>query len=1098
MASRGGYEGGSATGGKIRRRPPFRAAAASPYARPAAPIHPASRCSEGSGWLARLISGGASRLLSSVFRKPPPQLAAPTLWEPALVDAPYSPPPPPLENDILEEENGGGTANNLSTDNPENSAIDGDDCLSSCCNGSMDLEELLKQKTFTRSEFEYLTGLLRSRTIGSNTVQSEINNIKQTLSPKKEKGSRDLPVDFSIRSYNVADQVASPAELAKAYMGSRCSEGPPLRLRLHKPSSLSVKSIESGTIQIAKSPKAPLLGSSRLSASTPFDRLGSNYRTPNKSAIHKMSSSPYFKAPVSSTDICGTVSSSYQTANSIHTFGRQLLKRKNIALNNETDSVGPIRKMHQRYNRVSSLSETWPGYREYPGSHATKLDEDFEHSTQTQKRLCLAEVDNGTLGICGNNFVQAPAQSTEMAAKILKQLDTLVSSPSEKESSPEMKQKLGNALDVEDSISQRKEISSQGSLLESSSSFIQEYSLLKNRNVAAIFAPTAIDVKTVDAMSNGSALPGSKSSSELITSPKDSLELDHCSGSIEIEKSYSPVQEHTANNSGTTNKENPPAVSLRSYSPSNLMLSSEIKQTKMLSSSNGFSFPVMAPPVAHSQAPPTPTMASPPALHVGKHKSSALPSVPVTSVENAPWILRQVSEESSVSDKHNKKLNGEIPPISSKGAGHVASFTSNPVTLSNGLAHTSKSTASAVLASDGSNNSFLSTNTVSSTSLLPPFSSQPGLETSFTSAQKFGGIQFKAEPIITLPFSMHSNSTGGSFTFSNTGPSSSSTSSKTFASITSQLAKAPTSGSANAPYNFSPNFGGASLLAAQDKSKVGSSTAALNFSPHFGSVNLVASLDKSKVTSPESMLLAGNQFARPGNSNSLCTQSSATKSDLMSPDKSNMGSLPFGSAPLSPSTFSSSSVVSSTAASGSASVTTTTPPPVPFMASSALGSSKAFSVSPIFGSNPITTAPSSFGMLNNGSAMPFSPSSTVFSFTSATHIIPDPPPSTPLFGSTIPTFGFSTGADQMNGGQTTVGNNQTPFATASPFGFQSNSLSTQAFSMPASQFASTSTTSPGIFQFGQQSQASSGVFSVGTVRDNDKSGRRIVKVKRKK
>ncbi|KAF7057759.1 hypothetical protein CFC21_064956 [Triticum aestivum] len=1028
MASRGGYDGGSATGGKIRRRPPSRVAAASPYALPAPPTHPASYGGEGSGWLARLISGGASRLLSSVFRKPPPQLAAPTLSEPELVDAPCSPPPPPLENDILEEENGGGTANNLSTDNPENYPIDGDDILSSCFNGSMDLEELLKQKTFTRSEFEYLTGLLRSRTVESNTMQSEVNNIKQTLSPEKEKGSRDLPVDFSIKSYSITDQVASPAELAKAYMGSRCSEGAPLRLRLHEPSSLSVKSIESGTIQIAKSPKAPLLGISRLSASTPFDRLGSSYRTPNKSAIHKLSSSPYFKGPVSSRDICGTVSSSYQTANSVHTFGRQFLKRKNIALNNETVSVGPIRKMHQRYNRISSLSETWPGYRKYPGNDASKLDEGFEHSTQTQKRLRLAEVDDGTLRICGNSFVQAPVQSTEMAAKILKQLDTLVPSPPEKESTPEMKQKHGNALDVEDSISRRKEIPSQGSLLESSLSFI----------------PAAIDGKTVDAMSNGSALLESKSSSELITSPKDSLEVDHCSGSIEIVKSYSPIQEHTANNSGTTNKENPPTASLRSYSPSNLVLSSEIKRTKMLASSNGFSFPVTAAPGAHSQAPPTPTMASPPALHVGKHKSSALPSVPVTSPESAPRILKRVSEESSISDKHNKKLNGEMPPVSSKGAGHVASFTSNPVftvanskptTLSNGLEHTSKSTASAVLASNRPNYSFLSTNTASS-----------------------------------------------------------------------QSARAPTSGSANAPFNFSPKFGGASLLAAQNKSKAGSSSAPFNFSPQFGSVNLVVSLDKSKVTSPESTLLSGNQFAQPGNNNSLCTQSSASKSHMMSPEESNMGSLPFGSAPLSPSPFSLSSVVSSTAASGTTSVITTSPLPLPSMASSALGSSKAFSVSPIFGSSPITIAPSSFGMPDNGSAMSISPSSAVFSFTSATPTIPDPPSSTPLFGSTIPTIGFSTGTGQM-----TVGNNQTLSVTAPPFGFQSNSLSTPAFSgfqsnslstpafsMPATQFASTSTTSPGIFQFGQQSQASSGVFSMGTVRDNDKSGRRIVKVKRKK
>uniref|UniRef100_A0A453K5Z8 Uncharacterized protein n=1 Tax=Aegilops tauschii subsp. strangulata TaxID=200361 RepID=A0A453K5Z8_AEGTS len=206
---------------------------------------------------------------------------------------------------------------------------------------------------------------------------------------------------------------------------------------------------------------------------------------------------------------------------------------------------------------------------------------------------------------------------------------------------------------------------------------------------------------------------------------------------------------------------------------------------------------------------------------------------------------------------------------------------------------------------------------------------------------------------------------------------------------------------------------------------------------------------------------------------------------MMSPEESNTGSLPFGSAPLSPSPFSLSSVT----ASGTTSVITTTPLPLPSMASSALGSSKAFSVSPIFGSSPITTAPSSFGMPNNGSAMSISPSSAVFSFTSATPTIPDPPSSTPLFGSTIPTIGFSTGTDQMTSNS---------LSTPAFSGFQSNSLSTPAFSTPATQFASTSTTSPGIFQFGQQSQASSGVFSMGTVRDNDKSGRRIVKVKRKK
>jgi hypothetical protein len=69
------------------------------------------------------------------------------------------------------------------------------------------------------------------------------------------------------------------------------------------------------------------------------------------------------------------------------------------------------------------------------------------------------------------------------------------------------------------------------------------------------------------------------------------------------------------------------------------VLSSEIDRNLMSGSSNGFSFPVTAALGAHSQAPPTLTMASPPTLPVGKHQSSVGPSVPVTSAESAPWSV---------------------------------------------------------------------------------------------------------------------------------------------------------------------------------------------------------------------------------------------------------------------------------------------------------------------------------------------------------------------------------------------------------------------------------------------------------------------------
>lgn len=93
---------------------------------------------------------------------------------------------------------------------------------------------------------------------------------------------------------SVQDQVASPAEIAKAYMGSKSSKGSPLRLRLHDPSSMPITSIEASMSEKAKPPTIPLAQGSRLHTSKTSDRLESNYTTPN-GAIYKMSSSPYFK-----------------------------------------------------------------------------------------------------------------------------------------------------------------------------------------------------------------------------------------------------------------------------------------------------------------------------------------------------------------------------------------------------------------------------------------------------------------------------------------------------------------------------------------------------------------------------------------------------------------------------------------------------------------------------------------------------------------------------------------------------------------------------------------------------------------------------------
>uniref|UniRef100_K3Z3Q1 Nuclear pore complex protein NUP1 n=1 Tax=Setaria italica TaxID=4555 RepID=K3Z3Q1_SETIT len=885
----------------------------------------------------------------------------------------------------------------------------------------MDLEELLKQKTFTRTEFEYLAELLWSRTIGSNSLKPEDGSFSKMPMSEQDNGSRhsSLPVDFSITRYSVADQVASPAEIAKAYMGSKSSKGSPLRLRLHDPSSIPIKSTEASMIQKTKPPTIPLLQSSRLHVSKTSGRPESNFTTPNRSAIYKMSSSPYFKSGVSSKDISSTVSSPYQTPSSVHTFGRQVLKRKSSAVNNEIVSVGPVRRMHQRYNRTSPLLETRPGYCRYLGGHGSNVDEGSEQLAQTQKRRCVSRVGDATLGsiddkVHANSFGQAPAQSAEMAAKILKQLDTLV--PAQNENMSELREKHGNAMDARNLISQEKEVSAQSNHLEPSPSEVKD-------------TPASGTEKMVDATSNKS-----------------------------------------------DNKK--PSTSLRSQAP-NLVLSSKIDRNKMPVPSNGFTFPIQAGLGAHSVAPPTPTLASAPILPVEKQQSSALFRAN-TSNESHPRILQSVSEEGSMVHKVDNKLNADAKPMPFKNSGQGASFTSNPVfkvvnskptSLSNGPGHMSNSTVSALQPSSGSTNS-----------------------ASFQSA----GLTIS----IAALKSTQSSSTGGSFTFPNTSMAPSLASSGT-GSPSTPFGSSPLFGTASSsasldkskalssstPFSTSQQVSIASSSAAQDKSKAVGSSNHFGFSQQYGTASSSTSQDIS-VSQPA--VLFGNQNGHLGNSNSQFTQNSVNNLSFVSPEKSENGSSQsfadsqVCSAPLCSGPFNSGTVFPWAA--GSASAFAATAPPS--TTSLGFGSSQASSASPMLGSKLSTPVPASFGLPNTGSATSLlsPPPSAVFSFPSSTPSIPNPSPTTPFGGPTL----------QINGGNMAADGNGSPFPTASPFLLPSSSPSTPTFSTPATQFSSSTSSSPGIFGFGQQSQASSGGFSMGPGGGNDKSGRRIIRVKKRK
>jgi hypothetical protein len=59
---------------------------------------------------------------------------------------------------------------------------------------------------YYRSEFEYLSELLWSRTVGSNSLNTNDGNLKGMHVSEKETGSMpsNLPADFSIATYCVS------------------------------------------------------------------------------------------------------------------------------------------------------------------------------------------------------------------------------------------------------------------------------------------------------------------------------------------------------------------------------------------------------------------------------------------------------------------------------------------------------------------------------------------------------------------------------------------------------------------------------------------------------------------------------------------------------------------------------------------------------------------------------------------------------------------------------------------------------------------------------------------------------------------------------
>ncbi|KAG5239502.1 nuclear pore complex protein [Salix suchowensis] len=404
LEDRGGY-------GKSRKRPFRRSTHTTPYDRPATAIRNPSGVSD--GWLSklvdpaqRLIAYGAHKLFASVFRKrlPAPPLVAPPSQSP---------------NTERETEVSRVAFNKLkgmsSTDCLEvhKEVINASSGLinSSSRGGVSELELILKQKTFTRPEIDRLTALLQSRTVdfptGNEENRPEVIPSRAMVSEgKKELLTAPVTNGFESGYYSTPivgssvlnEDVASPTELAKAYMGSRPSKVSPSMLESR---CQPFQDNSTALINHTFTPKSPMMSLAPRSSGCPG--VPENYfvtpRSRGRSAIYNMARTPYSRVR-SSTGLQNAVE------NSRFSESKQgALKRRSSVLDNDIQSVGPIHRIRQKSNLLPSC-----------GTYSIR------------GAVGEPSKDNRDNNVHGTSFTPVPSKSSEMASKILQQLDVLVSS----------------------------------------------------------------------------------------------------------------------------------------------------------------------------------------------------------------------------------------------------------------------------------------------------------------------------------------------------------------------------------------------------------------------------------------------------------------------------------------------------------------------------------------------------------------------------------------------------------------------------------------------------------------------------------------------
>ncbi|KAI3862684.1 hypothetical protein MKW92_031380 [Papaver armeniacum] len=452
-AATGSYEGGA--GGKFQKRP-LRNRTTKPYERPITAIRNPIESGTRNGWISRivdpaygLITRSAQSFFKSFFTK---NLTAP--------------PPPVTETNhgqrVQFREAG------PSVPSPE--SRQGDRLKNSLGDSKIDdLEKLLKEKTFTKDEIDRLTEVIHSRigesagngkkASGLSTSQKATTQERQELlhMAVQENGmvSQNLHGGVSastFRSSEIEQDVASPTELAKAYMGNRSSKVSPSTLGLRSQSLREDVSLLTNAPFTPKSHSMSLVPRSAVRFPTVSENGFMTPRPRGRSAIYNMSRTPYSRVhnsgvlKIDAQVMTPSTSSQRPWENSTFSGGKQPSKRRISVLDSDIGSVGPIRRIRQKTNMLMSPSKAMitPG-----SSSSNPLSADGSHvaqaSTSSAQKLVLDESkqnntshlrpsENGYNSMPATSLASVPSQSTQMAQKILLQLDKLVPSPKEKSS----------------------------------------------------------------------------------------------------------------------------------------------------------------------------------------------------------------------------------------------------------------------------------------------------------------------------------------------------------------------------------------------------------------------------------------------------------------------------------------------------------------------------------------------------------------------------------------------------------------------------------------------------------------------------------------